>query len=62
MIRRLSWVFIVIDYRDFVVQDIKIFSYNTHYRLKVYETPDGSHIVGKLPENLNGKHFGPTLI
>jgi hypothetical protein len=51
-----------INYRDFVVQDIKISSYNTRYRLKVYETPDGSHIVGKLSENLNGKHFGPTLI
>jgi hypothetical protein len=51
-----------IDYRDFVVQDIKIESYNTRYRLKVYETPDGEYIVGKLPDNLNGKHFGPTLI
>jgi hypothetical protein len=51
-----------ISYRDFVVQDIKIEPCNTRYRLKVYETPDGSHIVGKLPENLNGKHFGPTLI
>ena len=51
-----------IDYRDFVVQDIKIEAYNTRYRLKVYETPDGDYIAGKLPENLNGKHFGPSLI
>jgi len=51
-----------IAYRDFVVQDIKIEPYNTRYRLKVYETPEGSHIVGKLPSNLNGKHFGPSLI
>jgi hypothetical protein len=51
-----------IDYRDFVVQEIKIEAYNTRYRLKVYETPDGEYIVGKLPENLNGKHFGPSLI
>jgi len=49
-------------YRDFVVQDIKIEACNTRYRLKVYETPDGEYIVGKLPENLNGKHFGPSLI
>jgi len=51
-----------IDYRDFVVQDIKIESYNTRYRLKVYETPVGNYIVGNLPQNLNGKHFGPSLI
>jgi hypothetical protein len=51
-----------IGYRDFVVQDIKIEPRNTRYRLKVYETQKGSHIVGKLPENLNGKYFGPTLI
>lgn len=51
-----------IAYRDFVVQDIKIEACNTRYRLKVYETPDGNHIVGKLPEDLNGKHFGPALI
>lgn len=51
-----------IDYRDFVVQDIKIEAYNTRYRLKVYETPEGEYIVGKLPENIDGKHFGPSLI
>lgn len=51
-----------IDYKNFVVQDIEIESYNTRYRLKVYETPDGKYIVGKLPQNLNGKHFGPLLI
>jgi hypothetical protein len=53
---------IFIGYRDFVVQDIKIEPSNTRYRLKVYETPDGEYIYGKLPENLNGKHFGPSLI
>jgi hypothetical protein len=51
-----------ISYRDFVVQDIKLAPFNTRYRLKVYETPDGSYVVGKLPENLNGKHFVPALI
>ena len=49
-------------YKDFVVQDIKIQPWNTRYRLKVYETPDGGYVSGKLPANLNGKHFGPTLI
>jgi hypothetical protein len=51
-----------IAYRDFVVQDIKIEPCNTRYRLKVYETPDGNHVVGNLPDHLNGKHFGPALI
>lgn len=51
-----------VEYRNFVVQDIKIEPCNTRYKLKVYETPDGDYIVGKLPENLNGKHFGPSLI
>ena len=49
-------------YRDFVVQDIKLEPYNIRFRLKVYETPDGRYIVGKLPNHLNGKHFGPTLV
>lgn len=49
-------------YKDFVVQDILIQSCNTQYRLKVYETPDGNYVTGKLPAHLNGKHFGPTII
>jgi hypothetical protein len=48
-------------YKDFVVQDITIKPHNTRYRLKVYETPDGGYVSGKLPAALNGKHFGPTL-
>ncbi len=49
-------------YKDFVVQDIKLEAYNIRYRLKVYETPEGGYVTGKLPEHLNGKHYGPTLI
>jgi len=49
-------------YKDFVVQDIRIQSCNTRYRLKVYETPDGKYVTGKLPAYLSGKHFGPTII
>ena len=50
------------SYKDFVVQDIVIKPLNTRFRLKVYQTPDGGWIAGKLPAHLNGKHFGPTLI
>jgi hypothetical protein len=45
-----------------VVQDIVIKPLNTRFRLKVYQTPDGGYVTGKLPSYLNGKHFGPTLI
>jgi hypothetical protein len=50
------------SYKDFVVQDIVIKPLNTRFRLKVYQTPDGGYVTGKLPSYLNGKHFGPTLI
>ena len=50
------------SYRDFVVQDLVIKPCNTRFRLKVYQTPDGDWVTGKLPADLNGKHFGPTLI
>jgi hypothetical protein len=49
-------------YKPFVVQNLKIEAYNIRYRLKVYETPDGNYVTGKLPEYLNGGHYGPTLI
>ena len=49
-------------YKDFVVQDIAIETCNTKFRLKVYETPDGSLVRGKLPEHLDGKHFGGNLV
>jgi len=49
-------------YKDFIVQDIKIQAFNTRFRLKVYETPDGGCVAGELPPEYNGKHFGPPLI
>ncbi|KAA0445398.1 MAG: hypothetical protein FXV79_06040 [Candidatus Thioglobus sp.] len=48
-------------YREFVVQDIKIESFNTLYRLAHYILPDGSTLTGKLPNALNGQHFGNEL-
>jgi hypothetical protein len=49
-------------YKPFVVQDLKIEAHNIRYRLKVYQTPDGSYVAGKLPTYLNGGHYGPILI
>lgn len=49
-------------YHDFTVQDIVITTKNTRYRLARYQTPDGRHLIGKLPKELQGRHFGPNLI
>jgi len=49
-------------YKPFVVQDLKIEAHNIRYRLKVYETPGGNYVTGKLPEYLNDGHYGPDLI
>ena len=48
-------------YRKFVVQDMKIASFNTLYRLAHYLLPDGSTLTGKLPKALNEQHFGNEL-
>lgn len=45
-----------------MVQDLVIQPCNTRYRLKVYETPDGGYVSGKLRPNVQDSHFGPALI
>lgn len=49
-------------FRDVLVQDIVFETFNTCYRLTQYQTPDGSYVSGKLPDTLNGCHFGNNLI
>ena len=49
-------------YQDFTVQDLVIRPHNTLYRLMRWETPSGDQIVGTLPVELAGGHFGPMLI
>lgn len=49
-------------YSDFHVEDLNIEVVKIKYRLAVYETPSGEILRGRLPFNLNGKHFGPDLI
>jgi hypothetical protein len=48
-------------YRDFIVQDLRIQPHNTRYRLEVWQTPDGERLLGELPAELNGGHFGAEL-
>jgi len=49
-------------YSDFYVEELNIEALKIKYRLAVYETPSGQILRGRLPFNLNGKHFGPDLI
>ena len=49
-------------YADFHVEELNIEALKIKYRLAFYETPSGEILRGRLPFNLNGKHFGPELI
>ena len=49
-------------YKPWVVQDLKMEPYNICFRLKVYETPDGGYVTGKLPAYYENRHYGPPLI
>jgi hypothetical protein len=48
-------------YQDYMVQDIIIVPYNTVYRLERWQTPQGEHVMGKVPAEIHG-HFGLTLV
>lgn len=48
-------------YQDFTVQDIRLRLHNTRYRLERWETPAGETLLGKLPAEIGGVHFGPEL-
>ena len=48
-------------YENYTVQDIRIEVHNTLFRLARWETPDGERLVGKLPPDVVGFHFGATL-
>ena len=49
-----------IDYRDYIVQDIKIFPWNIRYRRERWQTPTGEYIIGELPKDVKG-HYGSDL-
>jgi len=51
----------LLGYEDYTVQDMVIQPCNTRYRLARYRTPDGRTVIGVLPEELQGNHFGVTL-
>ena len=49
-------------YRDFVVQDLVIRAHTIRYRLARWETPAGETLIGRLPESVEKRHFGPGLV
>jgi hypothetical protein len=48
-------------FQKYTVQDIIFQPHNTIYELERWRLPDGSQVIGKLPENVQG-HYGPQLI
>ena len=48
-------------YEDFTVQDLRIDQHNTLYRLERWKTATGERLVGSLPTEVGGVHFGATL-
>ncbi len=51
----------LLGYEDYTIQDLLIQPHNTRYRLARYQTPEGETLIGVLPEQLQGSHFGITL-
>jgi hypothetical protein len=49
-------------YQDYTVQDILFRTYNTCYRLERWKIPNGGYVLGKLPDEVVGRHYGPGLL
>lgn len=49
-------------HRDFYVQDLVIKSEHVRYRLERWLTPDGKLLIGQLPNSLENRHYGSTLV
>lgn len=48
-------------YQTFAIQDINLIAKEVVYKLEVWQSPNGDIIRGKLPDELQGQHFGSTL-
>jgi len=51
----------LLGYEDYTVQELQIQPHNIRYRLARYRTPEGKTLIGVLPGELRGSHFGITL-
>ncbi len=50
----------LIDYKDYTVQDLFLFKWNTLYRRGRFKTPSGKFFTAELPVKVKS-HFGPGL-
>ena len=50
------------DCQAYIVQEIEIAPHNMRYLLERWETPAGGLLVGQLPDAVQDRHFGPTLV
>ncbi len=50
----------LIDYKDFIVQDIIFANWNILYKRGRWKTPSGEYIIAELPKHVTG-HFGADL-
>lgn len=48
-------------YQTFIVQDLVLVAKEIAYKLEVWQAPNGQVIRAKLPEELEGKHFGANF-
>ena len=49
-------------YRNYDVQELIIKRYNIRYQLAEYITAEGKTVVGELPKEYQGRHYGPGLV
>ena len=49
-------------YRSYDVQELIIKQHNIRFQLAEYITVDGTTIVGELPREYQGRHYGPGLV
>jgi len=52
---------VLVGYRDFTVQDLRIAAHNVRLRRAVYRTPEGRLLVGERFPEAFGSHFGAQL-
>jgi len=48
-------------YQDYTVQDLIISNWNICYRRQRWQTPEGDYVVGQLPAEIAGTHYGASL-
>lgn len=48
-------------YRNYIVQDLVINTFNTLFKIERWKTKEGSYLRGNLPSEYQDSHFGPNL-